>query len=98
MKHLLGLEEIDFELLAYAYNRLPDPDMHYYKGGNLSYIIPVYKPEPISIAGYCAAEAHPMEYIEFWFDLKRTDYGALKWEPRKKVYIDNGGINGYSDN
>lgn len=88
LKDIFGLEEIDFELLADAYNKLPDPVKHYNSGMPHVIAVPVYSPsddDPPMTDDMVLINAITVKI--FRFILAKNKWGKKYWAPMKKVYM-----------
>lgn len=90
LKDILGIEEIDFEMITMAYSRLPNPEKYYYQGKGVIYEIPIFSMEPFSFGSdfnLLGEDTIEPEVFIFRFEIK-FDKGKPYWIPLKKVYIE----------
>ncbi len=86
LNDILGIEEIDFELLARAYNKLPDPLKHY-RANRIHVIeIPVLELKCMSVLSDFSSIPELIPFKVFRFILE-FDKGMPYWRPMKKVYM-----------
>ena len=86
LKDILGIEEVDFEVLAEAYNKLPDPLKHYRSDRGIVIEIPILDLKCMPILSDTISPPETMTFQIFRFILE-CDKGMPYWRPMKKVYM-----------
>ncbi len=85
LKDILGIEEVDFEMLAEAYNKLPDAESHNIRRGGPIIQIPVFIPD-LNLSPWDGFVPTSITYRFIEFEIK-LDKGIPYWSPINKVYI-----------
>lgn len=86
LKDILGIEEIDIELLVEAYSKLPNPERWDYQRRGIYIEVPVFSPM-IKNYPWDGNIPETISYNIIRFEI-RFDKGPLYWAPIKKVYVE----------